>query len=153
MNDLFLTYIPNPLCQYTWSDSSPFCRTAHSDLCMCSYSSCTALCGSPEKKNGGRDNRHHRWLLNISSWQIDDRGHHQMYGLTCWYFSKQVRVWLRVVMKYSVSLVRLGNPLVMQSATTGNENNPRLGQCIQCDGFTFVVHFPIFLPKFWTMFQ
>lgn len=50
-------------------------------------------------------------------------------------------------MKYSVTLVRLGNPLVMQSATTGNENNPPLGPCVQCNGFTFVVYFPIFFTQ------
>lgn len=35
---------------------------------------------------------------------------------TSLYFSKQVRVWLTKLMKYSVSLVRLWNPLVTQSA-------------------------------------
>ena len=48
---LFPAYTPNPLCRYTCCYSSPFCCTAHSGLCRRPYSSCTALCGYPDKKS------------------------------------------------------------------------------------------------------
>lgn len=44
---------------------------------------------------------------------------------TCRYLSKQSSVWLRVFMKYSVSLVSLWSPLVTQSAQRGEQKTIR----------------------------
>lgn len=141
---LLPTYAPNPLCRCTKSDSSPSCRTARSALGMCSYSFCTALCGSPvrEEMEKGQQIRLH------SQHKLDRRLSSPNLRRTCRYLSKQSSVWLRVFMKYSMSSVSLCSPLVTQSAQRGEAKDnqisrfsrDRINNCDRVSGLLVKLH-------------
>lgn len=73
---LWKLILPNPLCQYTLSGSSPFGCRSRSAFCTSPCSSCTALCDSEKKREGKTSQLTCRWKLtkgraDKKCWPVD----------------------------------------------------------------------------------